>query len=190
MLIPGTLHTLIPAGQVGAAEIVHDAPNALTRLRAARDGQPLHAERYTRLLIDGTLWMTDAEFECRTNRRVIEWAVGDVLIAGLGIGLILRPLLDSVEVKSVTVLERSADVIALVGPRYAHPKLTIIEADVYTWTPPKRAYNLIYFDVWANVPNEDNKEEITGLKKRYRSALRRHGKTLAWCEEHTRRRWR
>lgn len=188
MLRPGTLHTRIPVSQVGAAKIVHDSPDMLTRLRAARDGRPLNAQTYTRLFVDGTLWMTDAEFECVTNLRVIEWAAGDVLIAGLGIGLILPPLLNSPHVESVTVIERSADVIALVGPKYEHPKLTIIEADAYTWEPPKRAFNLIYFDVWANVPNEDNKEEITNLKKRYRPALKRHGKILAWCESYARRR--
>lgn len=185
---PGTLHRILPPGQVGRAKIVHDSPDLLTRARAERDGQPLRAKKYTRLIVDGTLWMTDAEFECMTNLRVVEWAAGDVLIAGLGIGLILQPLLDSPDVKSVTVLERSADVIALVGPRYEHPKLTIVEADAYTWKPPATAYNLIYFDIWANVPNEDNKEEITALKKRYRPALKRCGKTLAWCEQYARRR--
>lgn len=190
MLTPGTLYKTIPMGQVGLAKIVHDSPDALTRLRAARDGQPLNGEKYTRLFVDGEPWMTDAEFECRTNRRVVDWAAGDVLIAGLGIGLILRPMLDSPDVETVTVLERSADVIALIGPQYQHPKLTIIEADVYTWTPPKKAYNLIYFDVWASVPNEDNKEEIASLKKRYRSALKRCGRSMAWCEEYARRRSR
>lgn len=185
---PGTLHKIIPASEHGTAKVVHDSPDDLTRMFARFDGQPLNAETYTRLFINGTLWMTDAEFECWTNQRVVDWAEGDVLIAGLGIGLVLRPMLGSAKVNSVTVIERSADVIALIGPYCQHPKLTIIEADAHTWEPPKKSYNLIYFDIWADVPNEDNKEEIKMLKKRYRPALKRCGKTLAWCEERIRRR--
>lgn len=184
----GTLHTRIPEGEYGAARVVHDSPDMLTRLRAARDGQPLNANVYTRLFVNGRLWMTDAEFECITNSRVIDWAEGDVLIAGLGLGLILQPLIDSPKINSITVLEQSADVIALIGPRYKHPKLTIIETDAHAWMPPKHAYNLVYFDIWPDVPNSDNREQVTALKKRYRTALKRGGKTLAWCEEYTRRR--
>lgn len=179
----GTLHKIIPAGELGVAKVVHDSPDEFTRLRAQWDGQPLYAQTYTRLFVDDQLWMTDAEFECHTNRRVVDWAEGDILIAGLGIGLILRPMLGSAKVNSITVIERNADVIALIGPHYQHPKLTIVEADAYEWEPPKKAYNLIYFDIWADVPNEDNKEQIKSLKKRYRPALKRCGKTLAWCEE-------
>ena len=184
----GTLHERIPATALGAAKIVHDTPDEFTRLRARWDGQPLYAQTYTRLFIDGDLWMTDAEFECDTNADVVNKAYGNILIAGLGLGLILGPMLAMGDVQSVTVLERSSDVIALVGPLYQSPKLTIIEADVHTWTPPKKAYNFIYFDIWANVPNEDNKPEIKALKKRYRSALKAGGRTAAWCENY-RGRW-
>lgn len=165
--------------------MVHDTPSDFERLRARMSGMPLYAQTYTRLFIDGRLWMTDAEFECWTNLKFIERAYGDVLIAGLGIGLVLRPLLDAEDVSSVTVLERSPDVIALIGPLYQHPKLTIVEADCHQWEPPKKAYNFIYFDIWPDVPNSDNRDEIRGLKKRYRSALKTSGRTLAWCEDRT-----
>lgn len=183
----GTLHRSIPAQEHGTAKVVHDTPSEFERFQAARHGMPLYAQTYTRLFIDNTLWMTDAEFECATNLKITQRAYGDILIAGLGIGLIIRPLLDCPDVTSITVVERSADVIALIGPHYQDSKLTIIEADIYQWEPPKKAYNIIYFDVWANVPNEDNKPEISVLKKRYRSALKQGGRSYAWCEERTRR---
>jgi len=183
MLRAGTLHHRIPATRIGAAEVIHDSPDPLTRLRAARDGQPLRAQTYTRLFVDNELWMTDAEFECYTNAEFLSRARGDVLIAGLGLGLILGPLLESKSIISVTVIERSRDVISLIGPIYAGPKLTIVEADAGTWKAPKKAFDLVYLDIWANVPNGDNAKEISTLKKRYRPALKTGGRTMAWCED-------
>jgi len=109
MLIPGMLTEAIPPQERGTVKIVHDTPDALTRLRAARDGQPLRAPAYTRLLINGSVWMTDADFECATNREVIERAHGDVLIAGLGLGLILPPITRKRSVTSVTVIDNPAE---------------------------------------------------------------------------------
>lgn len=188
MMIAGALHKRIPEGQHGNARVVHDTPDKFTRMRAAFDGQPLKAETYTRLFVDGQLYMTDAEFECWTNHDFVHKAFGNVLVAGLGLGLILQPLIDSTVVESVTVLERSADVITLIGPLYNHPKITIVEADVHEWTPPKKAYHFIYFDIWANVPNSDTLAEIRTLKQKYRPALAKHGRTMAWCENYARRR--
>jgi len=157
-------------------------------MRAARDGQPLTAKTYTRLFIDGRLWMTDAEFEIYTNQDFVNRAFGHVLIAGLGLGLIIEPLLKQSDVASVTVLERSADVIALIGPLYDNPKLTIVEADVHTWEPPAKKYHFVYFDIWPDVPNSDQAAEIAALKKRYRKSLAVGGRTSAWCERNTRER--
>lgn len=188
MLRAGSLHKTVPEMKLGALRIVHDSPDLLTRARAARDGQPLNAEKYTRLFVDGTLWMTDAEFECWTNRDFCREAYGDVLIAGLGLGLILPPLLQNDEVSSVTVLEISPDVIAAIEPIYRHKKLTVILADVNTFSPLKRAFDCVYFDIWADVPNSDQKPQIQALKKRYRTSLKSGGRTAAWCERNAYRR--
>lgn len=183
----GSLHKQIPAGVLGVAKVVHDTPDGLTRMRAAMHGQALSAETYTRLFVDGQLWMTDAEFECRTNNAFVWEAKGDVLIAGLGLGLILNPVLKKESVTSVTVLEISPDVVAMIGPLYQHSKLTVIHADVKVWSLPKRSFDFIYFDIWADVPNSDNREEITALKRRYRASLKTGGRTRAWCEEYAQR---
>lgn len=179
---PCSMSKIVPEGKFGRAEIVHDKPDVMTRLRAARDGMPLNGEIYTRLIVDGTLWMTDAEFEWRSNLEHVRRMRGDVLIAGLGIGFVLRPILSKSEVKSVTVIERDGDVISLVSPHFCSEKLSIIKADAYEWNPPSRAYDCIYLDIWSDVPNEDNAEEIRTLKKNYRPALRAKGWIAAWCQ--------
>lgn len=117
---------------IGTAEIVHDEPSKFARLQGALHGMPLDREVYCRLLVNGQLWMTDADFERRTNIGFLSRAKGDVLIAGLGIGLILgvAPHCDS-----VTVVEKSADVIALVAPSY--PLVRVVQGDIYKWNPPQ-----------------------------------------------------
>lgn len=52
--------------------------------------------------------MSDTPMEKHTNQEFLDAAHGDVLIAGLGIGLIVMPLLDDPEITSITVVEKEA----------------------------------------------------------------------------------
>lgn len=183
---PGALHRIHEPAKRGQVEILIESPDSLSRIRAALCGQSLVATKYTRLLIDGQLWMTDAEFEHRTNSWVYT-ATGDVLIGGLGLGFVLPLLLVNKSVSSVTVLELSPDVIHLVAPQLKHKKLSVIQADVLTWEADKGTkYNCIFLDIWPNVPNGDDRKAIIDLKLRYRRFQRTGGWTRAWCEDFTR----
>ena len=143
------------------------------------------------LLLDGDVMMSDTENERLTNRQAVIGAHGDVLIAGLGIGMILIPMLQRPEVRSVTVLEKSADVIALVEPAireytiYAS-KLAVIEADCFAWVMPKGLkWDWIYFDIWPDICT-DNLPEIAQLKRKYSRRLNSesnpNARMFAWCE--------
>lgn len=66
---------------------------------------------YACLRINGRLVMSDTRMEHTTNWEVVHEAKGHVLIAGLGLGMILHPILAKEEVLSVTVVEKYADVI-------------------------------------------------------------------------------
>lgn len=179
---PGKMHRILNEGKIGSSKIVQDSPDMLTRLRAARDGQPLNEEKYTRLLINGTVWMTDAEFEWRTNLEAVSRLTGNVLVAGLGIGFMILPILD--KGASVTVIENNKDVISLVVPQIKNERMNVIHADAKTWDAPRRAFDHAYLDIWANVPNSDDLLEIRELKKKYRRAVKPGGWLSAWCERY------
>lgn len=179
---PGCMTKIHQPAQHGTAKICIDTPSPIDRMQGALHGMPLSAESYTRLFINDELWMTDAEFESASYYHTLRDAKGDILVGGLGIGFMLPYLLSRPWITSVTVLEREADVIALVGPKFQDPKLKIIHADVYEWIPPRKAYDLIFMDIWPNVPNTDNEVEIEKLRKRYRPALKKGGKFQHWCQ--------
>jgi len=125
---------LIPAARKGVAEIKH----------------PTGPEACCQLWVDGKCVMNAApSLEIGLNRPVIEAARGDVLITGLGIGYILIPILAKPEVRSVTVIEKCQDVVDLVLPYLAHPKLTVILADAYEWVPSE-TYDTMWFDIYPH----------------------------------------
>lgn len=166
----------VPAGISGDVAIIHDTPDQFTRLRAAIHGMPLDREKYVRLIVDGDVMMTDAEFERRTNRTILREARGHCLVAGLGIGLILDPLISACE--SVTVVEINADVIALVAPYF--PTVTVHHTSIFDWKPTTDSkYDAIYFDIWPHF-NSDTNAEAASLHRKFRRYLAPGGFMESW----------
>jgi len=133
--------------RVGAAEAAA-AERRQWRWSPAVAGHPLPAGDYTVLLVDGEYSMCDAPFTLRNYVPFLDAAHGDVLLTGLGLGCLVRGLLARPAVRSVTVLELHADVIALVGPRHLHPALDLIHADALTWAPPPgRRFDVAMLDI-------------------------------------------
>jgi len=170
--------SLKPA-RYGVAEIVVDPPSAIDRLRGAMDGQPLHRQTYTRLLINGTTVMTDAEFETCTNMAVVQQARGRVLIAGLGLGYIIRPMISNTAVESVLILEKEADVISLIKPTITSQKLSIMKADAKCWNANGEKFETIYLDIWSYI-NSDVRREAGRLQRRFRRWLAPDGWISTW----------
>jgi predicted membrane-bound spermidine synthase len=80
-------------------------------------------------------------------------------------------MLASPRVEHVTVVEREPDVIALVGPVFATQlasgRLEIVEADIFSWRPPRGVrYDTIYFDIWPDIA-VGNLPAIARLHRRF-----------------------
>ena len=165
---------ILPEMEHGEAKLVHhvitEEALSFARLRAAISGdwtsRGLRAGTYAVLKVKGQgTVMSDTWIERHTNLEIVKQAKGNVLIGGLGLGLILTVILDKPEVESVTVLEKSADVISMIAPYFQHPKLTVIQADVFTWKPTHK-YQCIYMDIWPEI-NVDNCDDIAKLNRKY-----------------------
>lgn len=132
--------------------------------------------------------MSNTPDEIRDHRVFIQKAEGDVLINGLGLGVILEILLPKPKITSITVIEKDEEVISLVAPSFENEeKLIIINADALEYTPPKgRRYNAVWHDIWDGITT-DNLEDMKKLHRRYGRRCDWQGSWARWmCEDHAR----
>jgi len=181
---------VVPEARRGVAVVEHfeiDKHTAeFSRMRAAigHSDEWVDEGRHAKLYVDGALVMSDTNMERDSNRPVVRAARGQVLVAGLGLGMILHPILAKPEVEHVVVIEKSQDVIDIVAPTLAPTlstkRLSIICADVFGWKPPKGAkWDVIYFDIWASI-STDALEDMDKLHRRFRSRLKAGGWMDSW----------
>jgi len=190
---------LVPEGTQGVASVKHfevsRAESAFTAFRAMQHGadELVDAGKYARLEVCGQLMMSDTQMERMTNSRFVHRAKGNVLIAGLGLGLILFALADKPEVTHVTVIEKYQDVVDLVGPSVMArlgDRLTIIKADINEWRPVKGTrFDTIHFDIWATL-STDQLKEMTNLHRRFARSKAPGGWMGSWRHEELRARKR
>jgi hypothetical protein len=133
------------------------------------------------------IMMSDFHYERVTCEEVVRRAHGDVLIAGLGLGMILHPILKIEAVRSVTVIEKYQDVVDLVLPTLpVSEKLTVLLDDICTWKPPRgRRYDVIWFDIWPDI-EATRLPEMTRLHRRFWRRLNR-ANPECWMESWHRR---
>ena len=136
---------------------------------------------YKQLTRNGKVVMSNTQAEIRDHLFFIFRAKkgGNILINGLGLGVALSAILESKEVKTVTIIEKSEDVIKLVGPSFSHDdRVKIICADAYIWKPPKGVkYDVVWHDIWDSICT-DNLEEMKTLHRKYGRRCNWQG---SWC---------
>lgn len=160
---------ILPEGAQGAARV--ERFTVEPGFWAWREG--VRPGRYTRLLIDRELVMSDTQMERDLGREVATRAHGKVLIAGLGLGLVLTGILSKPQVEAVTVVERCQDVINLVAPHFPDAKLSVVCADICDWRPAgPELFDVIYFDIWSALCT-DYLQQMATLHRRFARYLNR-----------------
>jgi len=170
-------HKIIPEGEVNTARIVHRtvARGTPNKIHKVADQDKIPPGKYCCLYLNNELSVADTPIEHEIYLRFAKKANGAALVAGLGIGMCILPLVRNAGVSHVTVVEKSEEVIKLVFPsilKYLQrsgqqDKMVIFCDDIHTWQPqtPQR-FDTIYFDIWPTTQNSDENERLQ-LKQQY-----------------------
>ena len=110
------------------------------------------------VLEDGNEWMTLTPVDLDTSDNAIENAHGSVVTFGLGLGYYAYMVSLKEEVESITVVEKSRDVIALfeehILPQFSHPeKVRIVNADAFEYAEkvmPGERFDVAFVDTWRD----------------------------------------
>lgn len=109
-----------------------------------RKGTVIH-----RLVDNHGTWMSDIPCEVYDMANAVECMEGHVLVGGLGLGLAVEFLLALPQTKSVTVVEKSKDVIDLVWPHLSTiNKKNLIHGDLFEFLKQKQAFDSAFYDIW------------------------------------------
>lgn len=174
----------------------HEA--AFSKLRAAinpqRSDRSVYEGTYTMIAVDGELWMSDTPAEVVDHlgvdrmMRVMKWRAKpplNVLIVGLGLGMVLNRAIAVHEVTRVDVVEIDQRVIDAVGPHFTAlaaehgVELHIHHADIHQWRPKDLYWDVVWLDIWPHIDSDDM-PEVTRLRRRFRKRSLWLG---AWAQE-------
>ena len=123
--------------------------------------------------------MSDSPMEKRSNERFVKKAKGDVLIAGLGIGMILLAIQDKPGVKTITIVEKDQTIIDKILPHIPiNSKVKVIQGDIFKYKT-KAYFNTIYFDIWNNISSR-NIVQMYALLKMFKKNLLPEGFIDCW----------
>jgi hypothetical protein len=138
----------------------------------------------------GEIVMCSTEMELLTNKPFIDNVIGDVLIVGLGLGMVVFPLLNEDSITSITIIEKELDLINFVGFKISemdtNNKVTILMGDAYNHyerLAPNKKYDTIFLDFWNQI-DMSNVDEVTSMKQYYSPFLKNEtSKIISWCED-------
>jgi hypothetical protein len=182
----------VPEGKSGNWEIkkftVTDKDLSLFNTRCmfspGMGSRTMLAGSYTKLTRNGQTIMSDTRAEISDHAYFVRSrATGKVLINGLGLGWIVEALFKKKEVRIITVIEKSQDVIDLVAQHYKdkcpkNKKLIIIHADALEYKPEKgQRFDAVWHDIWDNICGDN----IEDMKKLHRKYGRRTDWQGSWC---------
>ena len=133
----------------------------------------------------GKTMMSNHEFETLTNQKFLDNAKGDILVFGLGIGLIIFPLLKDNDVRTITIVEIDSGLIDEVFPiiiqNDLESKVSVILSNAFDFETDKM-FDTIYFDIWSDI-NQQAFSEMKILSEKFTKNLKPEGWMDSWCSE-------
>ena len=123
---------------------------------------------YLALTEGNNVWMSLNPNEIETMKPYIKKGKGNVLVLGLGMGYVSYMMSLKDEVKSITIIEKDKEIIALFKktllPQFVNKnKIKIIEDDAISYLNKNNKYDYIFADLWHDP--EDGLSLFVQLKR-------------------------
>ena len=134
------------------------------------------------LWINGYLYMWDIPVERKTQKGIAEEAYGDVLVAGYGLGVCHKYLVQSPKVESITTIEKFPDVIKECERVYGLIHGDVEIGDFYSFNG-NRKFDCVIGDIWDDILPE-HLEEYKRFRAKALTLLKSGGKLLAWGKDY------
>jgi hypothetical protein len=121
-------------------------------------------------------WMSDQPNEMvQTWQQLAVHASGDVLIGGLGLGVLPHMLSRRKAVRSITIVEQSAEVIRLIEPllRQEPVDISIIRDDIHRFAAKlPRSFDCALLDTWQATGEWTWQSEVVPLRRTLQPQIR------------------
>ena len=123
---------------------------------------------YLALTEGNNIWMSLNPNEIETMKPYINKAKGNVLVLGLGMGYVPFMMAVSPEVKSITIVEKDPEIIALFNslilPNFKNKeKIKIVEDDAINFVKKNNKFDYLFADLWHSP--EDGLSLFVQLKR-------------------------
>lgn len=160
-----TIYDQVPTNRIGNFEVTKD------------DGDVRLIEHSDSIVA----WMgITTDTELNHYRRFYHLAKGNVLIAGVGLGLDLLSAKCSNKVDTIVVVEKERDVIDLVCPYIPYGKTSIVRDDIFSFLRyTDKIFDTIYFDIFPG-GCESNPVPTNELRVLAQPRLATDGHLLFW----------
>lgn len=112
---------------------------------------------YRVLIKDGKMITDDSPERYAENKLLKQEMSGEVLLCGLGLGILPLTLQDKKEITKIDVVEIEKEFIEA-SPKFSD-KVSVIHSDIFDF---KGEYDYIYIDIWLST--EGKEKEIKLLK--------------------------
>lgn len=131
------------------------------------------------LWINDYLWMWDIKAEKEAQRRLAKPAYGDVLVAGYGLGLVQKFLLENENVSSVTTIELTKKVIDENIRVFGKVHGEVIIGDFFDYNPSDNKFDCVIGDICDDIFPE-YLPDYKKIKAHSANLLKPNGKLLQW----------
>ena len=133
-----------------------------------------------KLLYKDTLWMSDSPSELEDMHLLASELTGNVLIGGLGMGLLVALADQREQVKHITVVEIAEDVIALTKD-FLPNKVEVVCADFEQYLDELQpgSFDSVAMDIWPTI-DIDNLSPMLELASTVQGKIGKHTRVQIW----------